>query len=158
MAEAAKGLPVRWVVVGRLSDGHVRAFRQAAAEYTSVENLRKEQLLDQYIQCDIVMFASTYEGFGLPIVEAQATGRPVITSDVWSMPEVAGDGACIVNPFDVASIRAGLRRVIEDDEYRRHLVEAGFANVQRFSHARVAEAYANLYRRVAASDKDARAR
>jgi glycosyltransferase involved in cell wall biosynthesis len=149
MVEAARGLPVRWVVVGTLSRAQRHALEQSGAEYVNLMNLGQQQLVEQYIQSDIVMFASTYEGFGLPIVEAQAVGRPVLTSNVWSMPEVAGDGACIVDPFDVSSIRAGLRRIIEDRDYREWLVEAGFANVERFRVQNVASRYADLYRRVA---------
>jgi glycosyltransferase involved in cell wall biosynthesis len=149
MVEAARGLPVRWVVVGRLSPEQRQALEQSNAEYVNLMNLGQSELVEQYVHSDIVMFASTYEGFGLPIVEAQAVGRPVLTSNVWSMPEVAGGGACIVDPFDVASIRAGLRRIIEDHEYRRGLVEAGFANVERFQVQNVASRYAELYRRIA---------
>jgi glycosyltransferase involved in cell wall biosynthesis len=149
MVEAARGLPVRWVVVGRLSQAQRQSFDDSAAEYESHMNLGQAELVEQYVKSDIVMFASTYEGFGLPIVEAQAVGRPVLTSNVWSMPEVAGEGACIVDPFDVSSIRAGLRRIIEDHEYRRCLVEAGFANVERFQVQNVASRYAELYRRIA---------
>jgi len=149
MVEAARDLQVRWVVVGRMSQAQRHAFEQAGAEYVNLINLGQRELVEQYIQCDIVMFASTYEGFGLPIVEGQAVGRPVLTSNVWSMPEVAGDGACIVDPFDVSSIRAGLRRIIEDHDYRTRLVEAGFANVERFRVQHVAARYADLYRRIA---------
>lgn len=149
MIEAARGMPVRWVVVGRLSPAQRQAIEQSGAEYVNFVNLGQKELVEQYVNSDVVMFASTYEGFGLPIVEAQAVGRPVLTSNVWSMPEVAGDGACIVDPFDVSSIRAGLRRIIEDHDYRRDLVEAGYANVARFHVQAVASRYAELYRRVA---------
>jgi glycosyltransferase involved in cell wall biosynthesis len=149
MVAAARDLPVRWVVVGRLSQAQRHALEQSGAEYVNLMNLGQQQLVEQYVQSDIVMFASTYEGFGLPIVEAQAVGRPVLTSNVWSMPEVAGDGACIVDPFDVSSIRAGLRRILEDHSYRNRLVETGFANVERFRVQNVASRYADLYRRVA---------
>jgi glycosyltransferase involved in cell wall biosynthesis len=97
----------------------------------------------------MVLFASTYEGFGLPIIEAQATGRPVVTSRVTAMPEVAGDGACLVDPYDVASIRSGVLRVLGDRGYRDSLVHRGFENVRRFEPGRIAAQYARLYEEVA---------
>ena len=75
-------------------------------------------------------------------------GRPVVTSNLWSMPEVAGNAACLVDPLDVASIRAGICRVIQDSAYRERLVEAGFENVKRFQVETIAAQYANLYRSV----------
>ena len=95
---------------------------------------------------DLLVFVSTYEGFGLPILEAQATGRPVITSNVLSMPEVAGDSACLVDPFDVSSIRKGILKVINDPAYREKLIKRGFENVKRFQPDKIAEQYADIYR------------
>ncbi len=94
----------------------------------------------------MLVFASTYEGFGLPIVEAQATGRPVVTSDTLSMPEVAGDAACLVDPFNVESIRNGILKVIQDTGYREQLVQNGLKNVERFKPESVAMQYLALYR------------
>jgi len=88
---------------------------------------------------------STYEGFGLPIVEANAVGRPVITSNVCSMPEVAGDAAFLVDPFDVEDIRRGVLLLINDSHLRRDLVRRGFLNVRRFSIESVATQYRSLY-------------
>jgi Glycosyltransferase len=83
----------------------------------------------------------------MPIIEAQTVGRPVVTSNCSSMPEVAGvGGACLVDPFDVASIRAGVLRVIKDPDYREALVKRGFENVCRFRPQAIARAYCALYR------------
>ena len=64
------------------------------------------------------------------------------------MPEVAGGAACLVDPFDTESIRQGVLRVINDADYRSQLIENGFANAKRFSVARIAQEYAEVYRDV----------
>ncbi len=74
-----------------------------------------------------------------------------MTSNAWSMPEVAGDAACLVDPLDVQSIRSGVLRVISDAAYREALVTQGFKNVDRFSARVIAEEHAALYREIAAS-------
>ncbi|MDY6874721.1 MAG: glycosyltransferase family 1 protein [Chloroflexota bacterium] len=78
-------------------------------------------------------FPSLYEGFGLPVLEAQACGCPVITSITSSLPEVAGDAALMVDPSDTRAIAAGMQRIVTDPALRDRLIERGFANVRRFS-------------------------
>lgn len=151
VAEALEGIPCRLAVVGPLSAEQTQTLRRHNIDYENHVGLSREALVAQYAEADMLLFASTYEGFGLPIVEAQAVGRPVVTSDLQPMPEVAGDAACLVDPFDVASIRAGVLKVIGDEEYREQLVEAGYRNVERFRPAAVAGRYAALYREIAAN-------
>ena len=150
-AEALAGLKCRLVVIGKLSDSQYAVLRKYRIDYETFHNLSREEVVQHYIQCDLLLFASTYEGFGLPIVEAQKVGRPVVTSNAWSMPEVAGDAACLVDPLDVQSIRSGVLRVISDAAYREALVTQGFKNVDRFSARVIAEEHAALYREIAAS-------
>jgi len=79
------------------------------------------------------VFPSLYEGFGLPVLEAQACGCPVITSTTSSLPEVAGEAAVLVDPADVEGIAAALERAAADPALRATLIERGFSNVRRFS-------------------------
>ncbi len=146
--EALKGLPVRLVIVGRLKERDRELLDRFEVPFENHLDLTRERLLEQYRLADAVVFASTYEGFGMPIVEAQAVGRPVITSNVCSMPEAAGGAACIVDPFDIADIRRGVCRLIDDPAYGERLVELGRSNAKRFSAARIAKCYADLYRKI----------
>ena len=89
----------------------------------------------------------------MPILEANAVGRPVITSNILSMPEVAGDAACIVNPYSIDEIRSGILRIIENANYRESLVERGFVNVQRFEPKKVARQYLEIYAELGGKNK-----
>jgi glycosyltransferase involved in cell wall biosynthesis len=147
-AAALDGIACRLVVIGELSRPQRAVLASHGVAFEEHVGLSRSELLEQYRGCDLLLFASTYEGFGLPIVEVQAVGRPVVTANVWSMPEVAGDAACLVDPHDVASVRAGVQRIIDDAAYRERLVARGFANVERFRAAAIAEQYAALYREI----------
>ncbi len=143
--EALAGIPCHLRIVGVLSKEQIASLHKCRVSYSAVAGLSDDDVIREYRECDMLVFASTYEGFGLPIVEAQATGRAVVTSDVYSMPEVAGDGACLVDPFDVESIRNGVVRVICDAAYRNELIERGYRNVERFRPEVIAAQYCALY-------------
>ena len=85
------------------------------------------------------VFPSLYEGFGFPVLEAQACGTPVVASSRSSVPEVAGDGAILVDPEDTGAIAAAIERVLSSESVQSHLVARGFANLNRFSWRRCAE-------------------
>jgi glycosyltransferase involved in cell wall biosynthesis len=80
-----------------------------------------------------LVYPSLYEGFGLPVLEGMACGTPVLTSNVSSLPEVAGQAALLVDPLDVESIASGMRQIVTDDDLRRRLIEEGYQQIHKFS-------------------------
>ncbi|MER9052100.1 glycosyltransferase [Mesorhizobium sp. M0923] len=149
IAAAIQGMDVVLVVVGRMSEEQTLLLRRFEIKFENYFDISRQELVEHYVACDLLVFASTYEGFGLPIVEANAVGRPVVTSAAWSMPEVAGGAACLVDPHDVKSIRAGIERIIVDEDYRTRLICRGLRNAERFSPSSVAARYAAVYREIA---------
>ncbi len=145
VAEALVGIPCRLRIVGRPDASQQAVLERCRIAYSAAADLSDAEMLEEYRRCDAVLMVSTYEGFGMPIIEGQAVGRPVIAGNVCSMPEVAGGAACLVDPFDVAGIRAGVLRVTRDEAYRASLIERGYANVERFRPERIARQYAALY-------------
>jgi glycosyltransferase involved in cell wall biosynthesis len=143
--DACRGLDLVLVVLGDLDESRKREISDARIDAEFHARLDRAAVIALYQSCDIVLFASTYEGFGLPIVEAQAIGRPVITSDLSPMSEVAGDAALLVDPFDASSIRAALVRLMSDKVLRRDLIARGFDNARRFVPAAVATMYSEVY-------------
>jgi len=101
-----------------------------------------------YRLAGVFVFPSLYEGFGLPPLEAMASGTPVVTSNVSSLPEVAGDAALLVDPYDPDSIAAAIERVLTDERVRRDLRQKGVARARQFSWeqsvTRVREIYAEV--------------
>src|SRR5580658_1747351 len=94
------------------------------------------------------VFPSLYEGFGLPPLEAMASGTPVVTSNVSSLPEVVGDAAIMVNPENVFEIARGIQEVLLDEDLRRQLIAKGKAQAARFSWERTARQVLEVYREV----------
>lgn len=91
------------------------------------------------------IYPSLYEGFGMPIIEANATGRVLLTSKITSIPEIAANTAHYINPYDVSSIRKGFQKLISDDKYREKLILRGIANAKRFTIKHITEEYENIY-------------
>lgn len=151
LIDALQDLECVLVVVGQLNRDAVARLDQARIDYENYVDLSTSDLVRQYQLCDLVCFASLYEGFGVPILEAQAVGRPLITSNRLPMSEVAGEGACLVDPTHSGSIRAAIVRIFSDPQYRRGLVEAGRQNIKRFEPQRIALQYLELYQQVFAS-------
>jgi glycosyltransferase involved in cell wall biosynthesis len=92
-----------------------------------------EELIDIYQNADFFIFPSLYEGFGIPPLEAQACGCPVISSNAASLPEVLGDSVLYFNPIDMNSIREVIEKVALDRDLKAILIEKGYKNLRRFS-------------------------
>lgn len=149
LIEALKDIPCILEIIGRKNDEYITLLKRNNIQYEYKSGLSDEEMIQRYAEADIIALASTYEGFGMPILEGQAVGRPVLTSNLYSMPEVAGGAACLVDPFEVGSIREGVTRVIGDDAYREGLIERGFENVKRFDPEKIALQYYGLYKEIA---------
>jgi glycosyltransferase involved in cell wall biosynthesis len=147
VAVAASGLPLHLRIIGPLSSAQRALLCSMDLAWTSAEQLSSEELVTEYRESDMLIFTSTYEGFGLPIVEAQAIGLPVITSNRAPMIETAGDGALLVDPYDKCEIRAALKQLLCSPELARWLSDRGRRNARRFDAAVVADRYANIYAR-----------
>lgn len=115
-------------------------------DFSYVTNLTDEDVIEEYKNCDIVSFCSIYEGFGMPIIEANAVGRCVITSNINPMVEVAGEAAYLVDPYDCESICNGLNDIINNATVRNRLISNGFQNIERFNGKVCAEKYLSIYR------------
>jgi glycosyltransferase involved in cell wall biosynthesis len=151
VARALAGLRCHLTIVGRLSDQQVCVLESNGIQYTALADLSDSGMLGAYHNADIVLFCSTYEGFGMPIIEANGVGRPVVASDIEPLRGTAGGAACLVNPYEVESIRGGILRLITDEDYREELIIRGFANAARFDATAVAKRYAEIYEQLLAS-------
>jgi glycosyltransferase involved in cell wall biosynthesis len=100
-----------------------------------------------YRLASVFAFPSLYEGFGLPPLEAMACGTPVVTSRMSSLPEVVGDAALLVDPYDVVDIAAGLERTLGDDALRSDLIARGRERAAAFSWERSVRAIHGSYMR-----------
>ncbi|MCT4603063.1 MAG: glycosyltransferase family 4 protein [Marinifilum sp.] len=99
-------------------------------------------------QCDVFLYPSLRESFGIPILEGMACGVPVITSNTSSMPEIAGNAALIVDPNNSSEITNGIVKILEDEKYRKELCQKGIERAKLFSWKNMAKEYLKLYHEV----------
>ena len=149
LIEAIVGINCKLVIVGKISLDILDSLKINNINYDLHEyRLTDEEIENLYIDADVITFASTLEGFGMPIIEGNLVGRVVVTSNVTSMPEVAGESAIIVDPYSIISIRNGIISAIEDINLRNRLIELGYENAKRFNPIEISTQYAELYREI----------
>ncbi|MDI6778275.1 MAG: glycosyltransferase family 1 protein [Patescibacteria group bacterium] len=103
-----------------------------------------EEKFELMKKADVFLFPTFYEGFGLPILEAQNAGTPVITSNISSMPEVAGDSAVLVDPKNTSAIAEAIHKLVSDESYKNDIIKKGLENVKRFSWEKCAKEIAEI--------------
>lgn len=132
-------------IIGKVNAKTIQKLNDYHIAYSIVINLTDEQIIEEYQNCDIVNFPSLKEGFGMPIIEGQAIGRLVVTSNRPPMSDVAGNGAILVDPENVGSIRSGYKKALKVYD---GIVRFGLENVKRFNLEKITESYYTIYRSI----------
>ena len=148
LIEALTGINCQLTIIGEFDKSIIQKLLISKIDYTIKTNLSNEEMVNEYLSCDLLSFISTYEGFGLPIIEAQAAGRVVITSKISSMPEIANGSALLVNPFSVNEMRIGILKLINDAKLRDELIYKGLQNIKRFNPETIAYHYKKIYENI----------
>ncbi len=123
-------------------------FTETPADVYFIGYVDDKDLPALYSGADIFVFPSLYEGFGLPPLEAMACGCPVVVSNVASLPEVCGDAAYYVDPYNVKSIAEGMQKVLTDDTLRQSLIQKGIERAKLFSWEKSAKEHIKVFEEV----------
>jgi len=143
---ASREMPVHLMIVGYPSTEEIQLMNRYRISFEIYKDIQIDDLLSLYRRCDVLFFASYYEGFGVPILEAQKVGRPVITSNFGAMKEITADSAYLVSPNDIEQIRHAIFELSHNHALYASLVEGGKKNADRFSLKEIAKKYLDVYK------------
>ena len=151
-----RGLPHRLVHIG--PPGPAQAALEVEVRRFNLRNdvvfkgyVTKYELVSYYRSADALLFPSFHEGFGIPIIEAMASGCPVVTSTTFSMPEIAGEAALLVDPYDIESLISVTHRLLTNRTLREEMIGLGLQRARRFSWNRCADETVAVYKEVLSS-------
>ena len=142
---AIAGLECVLVLIGRRRSELESLLQDCEVNYEWKTDVPYQDVADEYRKADLVTFVSFHEGFGVPILEAQATGRPIIVSKRCSLPEVAGPEAIYADADSYKDIRRAIDWALQSSENRAQVVQAGFENIERFSAENVTSRLKRVY-------------
>jgi glycosyltransferase involved in cell wall biosynthesis len=132
-------------IIGMPSDEECLFLQKNCIKYFVKHSLTTEELIAEYKNADVLLFASLYEGFGLPVIEAQALGIPVITSNISPLNTIAGNGAVLVDPYDVDDIRGAIISILENKIDIDDLRTKGLENISKYRIDKVGCEFYNAY-------------
>lgn len=141
--------------------GHGRAYYKKVLQFIQSHHLGNrvqfispqfDDLPGIFQRAAVFVYPSLYEGFGIPVLEALYSKTPVVTSNRSSLPEVAGPGALLVDPEDTEALSAAVQQVLDDETFRKEMVEQGYTFAQRFRGEPVTEHMVDLYRNLLGAD------
>ena len=148
LLKAIQGISCKLEIIGKLDDKLIELLEGYNINYTNSFNLDDSELIEKYETSDIVTFCSNFEGFGLPIIEAQAMQKPLITSNISPLKDVAGKAAILINPNKPKQIKEGIIKLVKNKDLRDKLVHLGLENIKRYDSKNIAKKYEKLYEEV----------
>ena len=151
-AQALSGMDVHLRIIGEPSMEQHAMLKNQGIAYSHASKLSEEEIQAEYAAADLLLFCSTLEGYGMPIIEAQTVGVPVVTSRRAPMDQTAGGGALLADPMDVEDIRLAVSRGLGNVELRRELITKGRSNAEQCSAAASARKHAALYTELLGTD------
>ena len=143
-----KNVECNLVLVGKLNSEIIQELIKNKINYKNLVSINKRKLIKEYIDSDMLLFPSSYEGFGVPILEAQSVGRPVITSKFQPMRNVAGNAAIFVNPVKISEISKAVKVIINNQKLRKSLIQKGFNNIKRFKKEIILKEHLKVYNKI----------
>lgn len=145
--KALSGLKCDIHILKQMFDWQIELANSLGLKYKNLWDLSNEEVIKEYQEADIVLFPSSFEGLGAPILEAQLTGRVVITTNREPMSWVAGEGGAILinNPDNYEEIRSAIEIAIGNDELRDRIIKKGRENIKRFSLSNIMKEYMCYY-------------
>lgn len=146
--ESLEGIHCKLLIIGKLSNEQSMLLQKYKINFENRFHISDEEIVSAYKNADIVSFPSLFEGFGMPIIEGQTIGRPVVTSQIEPMCSVAGDGAVLVDPESIVSIRSGFLKLIADNDYYESVIKLGRMNSMKYNIKSIANNYLDLYKHI----------
>lgn len=148
-------LPEKFVLaVGGVGERkNLKRIKKAANGFNLVTTFNDLTVTDEelpllYSSASVLVYTTLYEGFGLPILEAMASGTPVITSNLSSMPEIAGGAAVLVDPTNADEINKNIKQVLNDRDLNKELIKKGFERAKKFSWEKAGKETFEVYKRL----------
>lgn len=143
-----KNLNFILTIVGKLQEDQEKLLLDSGIKYNNKVDITDIEIYNEYCKCHIVSFPSLYEGFGMPIIEGQSVGRPVLTSNIEPLKEVANDSVVYVNPYEIESIASAFESLFIDENLRKNLILKGKKNAERFKPETISLQYLKLYEKL----------
>ena len=135
-------------IIGKINNNTYNLLKEKNISFSCKYGLPDNEIIEEYRQCDIVSFISLKEGFGMPIIEGQSIGRVIITSNISPMKDICGDGAILVNPYNVKEIHTAFIKIITNARLREKLIYNGLINTKKYSPIKIAQKYIDLYKNI----------
>lgn len=144
-ARAIAGIDAHLRIIGEPNEKQIQLLDELQINYSWKSKLTTDEVAQEYAASDMLLFVSTLEGFGMPILEAQRTGVPVITSIHPPMSQVAGSRALLANPQNHEAIRKHIQTLLNDEQTYADVVRDGCTNSERFTAVESAKKIMRIY-------------
>ncbi len=145
LIEAVKFTNWKITVIGNQSFSDKMLLEKYGINYKNLKNVNFNKVIEAYKRSDILCFISLHEGFGLPVIEANASGTPVIASNIEPINLIAGNAACLVNPKSTKDIKSNITKIVNNDNFRKKLIIKGLKNVKKYHPSIIAKQYCKIY-------------